>query len=338
MRRVACLVAVALFTAALLSACPPQGAGGGGGGGGGGRSAGIQPDSCGKPTAAEQAWTRLYAFLVASRELDRASTELESSVAGACRRMATELGINPTGDTRAVCDAVSAELKANLSVSVSQEKHLVTREVPGECHTEMDLGARVAADCEAQSTTQISLRCEGRCTGTCNGACNGTCAGSTGAGGQCNGSCDGTCGGTCTGGCDGYASGGTSAECRAAVEVQSSVHTVCTPPHEEVVQESVTVVDATRFAKAQAAIEAGLPTIRESAMRAQLVARATVDWAKTLGELAASTGDLVQELGERAVCVGAQLHAALAAVTQVQARFSVSIEVSASISGSAGVQ
>lgn len=318
---------------ALLSACPPQSTGPGGGGG-----TNVKPDACGKPTAGEQAWTKFYAFLVASADLDRASYDLENSVVGACRKMATTLGINPRGDTRTVCNAVAAELDANLSVSVSQEKHLVTREVPGECHTEMQFGVDAAAQCEAQASTTIALSCEGRCTGTCNGACDGTCSGGTGTGGQCNGTCDGECGGTCTGSCDGYATGGASAECRAAIEIQSSIHTVCSPPHLETVEESVTIIDATKFAKAQAAILAGLPTIRASARRAEIVAKASVEWARTLGGLVSATGDVVEELGERAVCVGAQLQAALAAAGQIQARFTVSIEVSASISGAAGVQ
>lgn len=331
------LLPAVLSGVALLSACPPAGTTGGTGPGGSGGSS-VKPDACGKPSAGERAWNRVYAFLQASADLDRASYELESSVVGACRKMATALGINPMGDTRTVCNAVAAELNANLSVSVSQEKRLVTREVPGECHTEMSFGIDAAAQCEAQATTNVNVTCEGTCTGTCNGACDGTCAGGTGTGGQCNGQCDGQCGGTCTGGCDGYVTGGASAECRAAVEIQSSIHTVCTPPRMEVVEESVTVVDATKFAKAQAAIQVGLPTIRQSAMRAEIVAKAAVDWAKTAGGLVVATGDLVQELGERAVCVGAQLQAALAAATQIQARFSVSIEVSASISGAAGVQ
>lgn len=329
-------IPLAILGCLALTACPPAGTTGGGGGGGG-QSAGIRPDSCGQPTGAQKAWTKVYAFLVASAELDRASLEMENSVLGACRKMASELGINPTGDTKTVCNAVSAGLKANLEISVSTEKRLVTREVPGECHTEWEFGANIGAQCTATANVDAQLRCNGTCNGTCSGVCDGTCVGGN-TGGQCNSQCNGACNGKCSGGCDGYLTGDLDAECRAAVEVQSSVHTVCTPPKLVVVEESVTVVDATKFARAQAAIMAGLPTIRMTARRAAIVAKATVTWAKTAIGLISATGDLVQEAGERAVCLGGQIQAAVQAAGQIEARFSVSIEVSASISGSAGVQ
>lgn len=320
----------ALLGVSLLAGCPK------GTVGGGGQGAGINPEACGDLSTAPLS-RRVHSFLIASAELDRASLELEGSVVGACRKMAGVLGINPLGDTRTVCNAVAAELDANLKVSVSQEKRLVTREVPPVCTTEIDFAAGVAAECEAQAQGSMSMTCDGHCSGTCNGACDGTCVGGA-AGGVCQSQCDGVCGGSCTGSCDGYVTGGVEAECRATVEIRSSLHTTCTEPRLEVVEESVTIVDDTKFRKAQAAIMAGLPTIRQSAKKAELVARSAVLWTKTLGGLIGSGGQLLVELGERSVCIGGQLQAALAAAAQVEARFSVSIEVSASISGSAGVQ
>ncbi len=321
-----------LLGLSLLSACPPKG-----GVGGGSQGAGINPEACGDLSTAPLS-RRIHSFLVASAELDRASIELESNVVGACRKMAVVLGINPIGDTKTVCNAVKVALDENLQVSVSQEKRLVTREVPPVCTTEMDFAAGVVAECEARVAADVSLTCDGRCSGTCNGACSGTCAGGTGAGGACAGQCDGVCGGSCTGSCDGYVTGGAEAECRASVEIRSSLRTTCTEPKLELVEESVTIVDDTKFRKAEAAILAGLPALRQAAKKAEFVARASVQWTKTLGGLITSGGDLLVELGERSLCVGGQLQAALAAAAQVEARFSVSIEVSASISGSAGVQ
>lgn len=323
----------AVLGVSFLAACPPPKNGGGG-------SSGINPSACGNINVGP-ASRRMNAFLVASLELDRASTELENSVVGACRKMAVELGINPMGDTRTVCNAVAAELDANLKVSVSQEKRLVTREVPGECHTEWSFGATAAAQCSAQANVDANLRCNGTCNGTCKGTCDGACAGGAGgggAGGACNSQCNGTCNGQCDGGCNGYITGDVEAECRASVEIQSSVHTVCEPPKLVVEEQTVTIVDATKFAKAQAAIQAGLPTIRAAAKKAEIVGRAAVDWGKTAGGLVVATGDLVAELGEKSACVAGQMAGVVAAVAQIQARFSVSVEVSASISGSAGVQ
>lgn len=328
-------IVAAIVGCALLSACPPGGTGPGGSGPGG-RGAGINPEACGDLNTAPVS-RRVHAFLIASAELDRASLQLEGEVLDGCRKMAAVLGINPLGDTRTVCMAVSAELDANLKVSVSQETRLVTREVPGECVTKVDFAAGVVAECEASVAADVDLQCNGVCNGTCAGRCDGICAGGA-TGGSCNSACDGTCEGTCDGNCEGYFTGGAEAECRAAVEVRSSVHTECTPPRLEIVEETVTIVDDTKFRKAQAAIAAGLPTIRSAARRADLIARAGATWVKTLGNLISDSGTLLVELGERSVCVAGQLQAALAAAGQIQARFTVSIEVSASISGSAGVQ
>src|SRR5678815_5776793 len=49
--------------------------------------AGISPDACGKIDTSKVG-RKLYAFLVASAELDRASVELENSVRDSCRKMA----------------------------------------------------------------------------------------------------------------------------------------------------------------------------------------------------------------------------------------------------------
>lgn len=322
-----------MFALAALAACPPPQDGTGPRPGGGATS--IEPDSCG-PIDTTAAGRKLYAFLKASAELDRASLALETSVRDACRRMATELGISPEGDTRTVCLAAAKELDANLEVSVRTEKQLVTRYTPPECTTELDLAAGIVAECEATVAADVQVTCEGRCSGTCSGACDGTCAGSTGAGGACEGTCEGTCRGRCSGGCDGYVDVQASAECEVSAELQASLRTECTEPRVEVVEEDVTIVDATKFDRAMKAIDAGLPTILRVGAKAEVVAKAVVQWAKTLGNLVKASAELVGDLGERGLCVAAQLGAAFAAVAQVEARIDVSIEVSASITASAG--
>lgn len=326
----------------VLAACPaPQpgpgggGLGGGGGGGAGGRAA-ISPDACGKIDTTNVG-RKLYAFLVASAELDRSSLELERSVHDACKRMAVELGVSPAGDIKEVCTRAANELEANLQVSVKSESRLVTRTVPPVCKTDVDFTASFVAQCEARASADVDVRCSGRCGGTCNGACDGTCAGSP-AGGQCNGACEGTCRGRCSGGCDGYVDVDASAECKASAEVRAVTHTECTEPRVEVVRENVTVVDDTKFQKAMAAINAGMPTIVKAGVKLERAAKAAGLWVSTGASLVKASGQLVGELGEKAVCVGGQLAAVAMAATQIQARFSVSIEVSAQVSASAGAQ
>ena len=332
-----------LLVAALLvtfaSACPPPAAQPGTGPSSSDPAMGparVQPDACGAIDR-NPVGRRAYAFLVASAELDRASLELELSVADACRKMATILGVSAVGTTKEVCSRAAAELEANLQVSVRTESRLVTRHTPPVCTTEIDFAAGVVAQCEARLAADVQVTCDGHCGGTCNGTCDGVCA-SSGTAGACNGVCEGSCSGRCSAGCDGYASVDASAECKASAELRASLRTTCTEPKVEIVRENVTVVDDSKFQRAVAAIEAGLPQILRAQKRLELAGRALVQWVKTGAQLVRASGDLVAQLGERSLCVGAQLAAAVAASASIEARFSVSIEVSARVTASAGAQ
>jgi hypothetical protein len=327
------LRAVPLFIlCGVLLGCPPPRDGKGPRGGG----AGVDPDACGD-ISTSKVGRKLYSFLVASAELDKASLELETSVKKACQKMARELGISDAGDTRTVCKAAAAELEANLEISVKTEKQLVTRYTPAECTTDVDFTASVVAECEASVAADVNMTCEGSCGGTCSGTCDGTCQGG-GAGGECNGVCEGTCRGKCSADCHGYVDVDASVECEASAEVRASVNTTCTEPKVEVVEEDVTIVDATKFDAAMRAIDAGMPAILRAAAKAELVLKASAQWVKTLGGLVKASGELVEQIGDKGLCVGAQLAASFAAAAQIEARVSVSIEVSAEVSASAGAQ
>lgn len=318
------LVSVCLLVA--LGGCPPPKGGGGGTGGGGGGGAGINPGACGKIDV-NPVGRKLYSFLVASDELDRASIELEGTVHRACGKMATILGIPATGDTKDLCNRTAIALRDNLQVSVKTESRLVTRTVPPVCHTDVSFTADVVAQCEASVSADVNVRCDGQCSGACNGGCKGTMQGS-----QCNGVCQGRCSGSC----DGYADVDASAECKASAEVRANLKTTCTEPKVEVVRENVTVVDATKFDKAIQAINEGLPTLMVATAKLELAGKALVNWVATGASLLKSSGELIAQVGEKGVCLGGQLAAVVAASANIQARFSVSIEVSAEVSASAG--
>lgn len=322
-----------MWLVAALAACPPPKGGGGEAGGGGGGAVGISPDACGTINTSDFG-RKVYAFLIASAELDRSSLELENTVRDACVRMNTELGTPTTGDTRTVCMAAKAGLDANLQVSIKTEKRLVTKYTPPVCKTDVDFTAGFVAECEAKASADVSVTCEGRCGGTCNGACDGTC--SSGSSTQCNGQCSGTCRGRCSGSCEGYANVNASAECKASAEVRATTRTTCTPAKTEIVQQDVTVVDATKWNKAMAAINAGVPVLLTAGKKLELAGRALVLWVQTGASLVKASGQFADQLGARAVCVGAQLAGVVAAAAQIQARFSVSVEVSASVTASAG--
>jgi hypothetical protein len=322
-----------VLSALALAACPPPAQQGGGGGGGGG-GAGISPDSCGKIDTSNVG-RKVYAFLVASQELDRASLELENTVKGACAKMARDLGVSDAGDTKTVCMAAKAALDANLQISVKTEKKFVTKYTPPVCHTDVSFAADFTAQCEAKASADINISCQGQCGGTCNGACDGTCA-AQGPNGQCAGQCNGTCNGSCSGQCNGYANVNASAECKASAEIRATTHTTCTPAKTEIVQQDVTVVDATKWNMAMAAINDGLPDLLTAGAKLQLTAKAVVLWVSTGASLVKASADAAGQLGAQAVCVGAQLAAVVAAAANISARIDVSIEVSASVSASAG--
>jgi hypothetical protein len=325
-------VCLAVGLIAALAACPPAKGGGSGAGGG---AAAINPDGCGKINTSAVG-RKLYAFLVASAELDRSSLELETSIREACIRMANDLGVSAAGTTKEVCLRAKTELDANLKVSVRTEQRFVTKYTPPVCKTDIDFTAGFVAECEARASADVNIQCEGRCGGTCNGACDGTCQGSTGTGGTCNGTCSGTCRGDCSGSCEGYANVEASAECKASAEIRATTRTTCTPAKTEIVQENVTVVDATKWNKAMAAINNGLPAILTASKKLELVGKALVLWVQTGASLVKSSGQLANQIGNAGACVVTQLVGVVAAATQIEARISVSVEVSASVSGSAG--
>lgn len=287
----------------LLAACPPPGGTRTVPGGNGAQ--GIDPDACGTINTTETG-RKLYAFLVASAELDRATADLDNSIRDACRRMAMDLGVSPDGDTRDVCTRASQELQANLQVSVKTEHQALVRTTPPVCHTDVSLAADFAADCEGQAR----------------GSVKGTCEGGTQTGNQ----------------CEGTSSVDASAECKSSAEVHAATHTTCTPGHVEVVQQDVTVVDATKWGKAQAAINDGVPDLMLAGMKLSIAGKAAANWAETAQQFGQSAGDLVADLGSAAVCVAGQVASVVAAISSIQARFSVSIEVSAQFSASAGAR
>lgn len=334
MKKLRLVAPIAALLLSLLTGCPPPTAGGGGGGAGGGGAAGINPAACGSINTSP-AGRKLYAFLVASAELDRASVELEATVLDACRKMAAALGVSTAGSTKEVCTRAATELDANLKVSVKTEQRLVTRYTPPVCHTDIEFTAKFAAECEARATAEVAVSCSGRCDGTCSGACDGQCA-AAGASGECAGQCAGTCRGRCTGRCDGYVDVDASADCKASAEVRAGLRTECTEPKVEVVRQDVTVIDDTKFQMAIAAIEAGLPQLLRAGARLERAGRAVGNWVQTGASLVQETGRLVAELGEKGVCVAGQVAGVMAAAANIQARFSVSIEVSAQVTASAG--
>jgi hypothetical protein len=323
---------VCLFGAVLVASagCP----GGGGIPGRGGGS--VDPDKCGNYADASDAGRKLKALLEATAKLEAAAKSAEVEVRTGCDAMAKELGVSPKGDTRAVCNAVLAQIKEDLSAGIQAEARLSIDYKPAVCTIDVQAAASVAAQCEASAGADVSVTCEGGCSGTCSGTCEGKCAGGT-AGGQCNGECDGVCRGECSGGCSGTADVHASAECEAKAEVYASADVRCEPAELRVEAEASMVVDKPRADRAIAALRAGLPRILTVQARMVPLKAAFEGWAKTARATAQAGKDLAGQFKDQAICISGQLAAMGSAIANVEASINVSVEVSVEASGTAQV-
>lgn len=299
-------------------------------------SGGVDPNSCGGYADMSDAGRKLKAFLEATVALEQAVKGVELEVRTGCDAMAKELGVSPEGDTKAVCNAVLAQLKEDLSAGIQAEAKLEVEYKPAVCRVDASFAAEVAAKCEASASGNVSVTCEGTCSGTCSGACDGTCQGDN-SGGECNGQCDGVCRGSCSGGCEGSADVQASAECEAKAEVDASVKMECTPAELNVTADASVVVDQPRYDRAVAAIKAGMPQILTVQAKVKPLQAAVKTWASTARQLGDAGKDLAGQFKDQALCISAQIGAAVSAIANIEASISVSVEVSVEASGTAQV-
>jgi modification target Cys-rich repeat protein len=330
------LIAVAAFAALFsLTGCP-GGAGVPSAPGAGGSN--VDPASCGN-YAANDAGRKLKAFFEATVQLNDAVVRAESTVKDACIDMGKELQMAPgalEGQTKVICDAVIAELKNNLQAGIKGEANLKVDYKPAVCKVNIEAAAEATAQCEAQASADVKVRCEGTCSGTCSGECSGKCAGSTAAGGSCNGKCEGTCEGTCSGGCEGSADVQASAQCEAKAEVSANVEAECTEPELNIEYDAKFVVEKAKAEMAINAMKKGLPRILQVQARLKPLGVAVKTWLKAAGEVSEASKDLAASFKDQAFCISGQIAGAAAMMGNIQASFSVSVEVSASASGTIG--
>ena len=218
--------------------------GGGGGGGSAGGSAGFGAQ-CRGDFGANASAQRFEAFMAATYEFDRSARDLQRTLLDACREMGQRLempaaqlaGDGPEG-TRAVCNAVSTQLRQEMAaIRQGSEVRAEMRSQPPRCEARFDVYAECAARCDVnvepgqvemvctggelrggcsgscsgRCAVDASARCEGRCEGMCDGTCSATAA---------DGSCAGQCDGTCRGQCVAEVSGQCQGECRGECSVE----------------------------------------------------------------------------------------------------------------------
>lgn len=319
---------VAILAAATLTACPSKVPGIPGGG-----SSKVDPNTCGN-YAVSDAGRKLKAFLTATSNLEVRVHETAEVVKTSCKMMGEELKMSANeldGQTDVVCARVITRIQDNLKVGLKANAQLKVEYTPAVCKVDMRASARAAAECEGKAEADIKATCEGRCNGTCSGSCEGK----AGTGGN-SGQCDGVCKGTCEGSCEGSAKVDASAQCRAQAEVDASLNVECTEPELKIEAEASAVVDTSKIELTLNALRAGLPKIFSVQARLKPLQSAVATWATSAGELAASAGDLAGSFQDQAMCISGQIAAAASMVTNIKAEVNVSVEVSASASGTIG--
>ncbi len=279
----------------------------------------VDPNTCGN-YAASDVGKKIKSFLGATLLLQTSVLEAEASMKVSCDVMATELGVDTSGDTKTVCNAVAVSIREHLSVGLKADASLVINYEPAVCTINASAAASAAAKCEGKASADISVQC--------NGVCDGTCSGSTDAGGQCDGTCDGTC--------NGYADVEASAECEASAEISASVEAKCTEPKVDISFDSEVVLDLPKVEAVQKALLAGMPKMLQITAKAKSpLLGAAKTWAASAGSLAGSVSDLYSSLGDQAACIGGQLSGAAGMVAQITGSLDIQVEASVSISASA---
>jgi hypothetical protein len=308
-----------------------------------GGSGKVDPNSCGN-YAASDAGRKLKAFLQATADLEVKVTETANVVKESCVIMGTELGMPPgdleKGTGKEVCERVITAFRDAMKVGFKGEAKLKVEYTPAVCSVDIDAAANAAAECEAKAKADVKVTCEGGCAGTCEGTCEGKCHGKAGTGGskgKCDGHCEGECKGSCSGGCDGSADVEASAECKAHAEVRASVDVKCTEPELKVEAEASLIADKSKAEAALNAIRKGLPKMLSVRARLKPLQGAVKTWVSSATQLKDAGKDLANSFKDQALCITGQIGAAASMIANIQVQMEFSVEVSASASGSAGV-
>ncbi|MDB4957686.1 MAG: hypothetical protein JWO36_5255 [Myxococcales bacterium] len=339
------LMVVAMAAAINCGGKLPGGGGGLGGhdipnggavpGGLGGASGEVDPNTCGN-YAVTDAGRKLHDFLVATKDLEKVTTETVQIVRTSCVTMGHDLGMTdvdfPTGmEAKDVCAKVWGQIHDNMKVAIKPKAKLTAQYTPAVCKVDIDAQAKLAAECEGKASADVGASC----SGVCHGRCDGTCAGKAGTGGN-GGECNGECKGTCHGSCEGHADVKASAQCRSSAQVHASANLECTEPKLEISFDAKVIVDKAKAEMTIKALRNGLPKLLSVKARLEPLQSAVEVWAMAAKELKDMGPTFVQSFKDQAMCISGQIAGAANMIGHIQANVSVSVSVSAEASGSVG--
>jgi hypothetical protein len=310
-------------------------------------------------SADARANVKIRSFLLAARDLNGLSMQMEGEAATACRNMGHDLGLAdpqmaptnsaPGASAQAACNAVSMQIDGILRQGIQVRVYATPPQCQANlnakascdasCNVEVDPGAIVAQCQPARLSGSCQGRCTGQCDGTCQGQCQGACTARDAAGncvGQCQGTCSGTCAGTChfrcegqwqAPRCEGYVQPPSAdAECNASCSAHANFNASCTPAQVQV-QGLQNVDIALRLA---ATLRANLPLLLHAEIA---LGRRLAGDVRTVVDLGAQLPHIVGDAGaEGFACITA----ASSASVQASARINVSLQASANVSGRVG--
>jgi hypothetical protein len=279
----------------------------------GGATSSLDPEGCGDISASDIG-RKLHAFFVATAELDRQVTEIETAVRGSCTTIGGELQMAPAdlqGPTKDMCTRVFTTVKLALAGALKTPQGFVVDFKPGVCTVDVDAAARAAAQCEADGSTAAVVTCDGTCTQP-------------------------RPDGSCAGGCNGAADVHASAQCKSQAEIHAAVTMQCTDPQLAISLKPEGLADAAKAEQIAGALRKGLPRVLWVAARVKPLGHAVEGWAHAADELSQSGTEIASQFAERALCVGGQIAAALSAVQHIQASIQVSVDIEAQVSGTVG--
>jgi len=310
-------------------------------------------------SANARANAKIRTFLVAVRDLNHVSMQMEAQAAKACSNIGRDLGLteaqlaprgnNPGALAQSACNAAAMQIDGimrqgiQIRVQVTppqcQANISAKASCDAACNVEIDPG-EIVARCEpAYLSGTCQGRCSGQCEGTCQGQCQGMCTAHDAQGncvGQCQGTCSGTCGGTCHVQCDGqwqapHCEGSVrppsvDAECNASCSAHADFNASCTPAQVQV--EGMQNVDLAM--RLVATLRANLPGLLQAEIA---LGRRLVGGVRTVVNVGVQLPRVVGDAGaEGMACIAA----ASSASVQASMRINVTIRASASVTGRVG--
>ena len=288
---------LALVALVAMTGCPKKlpGTPGVPGGLPGGSSGEVDPNTCGN-YAVGDAGRKLHAFLEATVDLQNTLKETEEVEKTSCKMMGSELQMAP-GDLEGTTQDVCARVFTTLKD---------------------DLKVKVAT----QPAVVIEYK-PGQCTVDASVRAKAAAE------------CEGSASGGATAGTGGSSSGGAAqGQCAAAASVHASINATCTPPELKITLQKPAVVDASKAELAVHAMTDGLPKILSVSYRLHILTDAIKAWAEAGTQLAQAGSSLAQSFKDQAMCITGQLAALASAVTNINASFSVQVQVSVQAQGS----